>query len=137
MHMKMAKPSDADFDAVLAFLQAVESVFEDGVDAETGAELDEGIEMMRSIERRWDGGAAYAWQRVLWAGKTAIDNCCDPNATTLEHKPEIAAAIAACELIVRTLDDPPSNPLALAADRSRVEKLARAAIAKAETPHAP
>lgn len=65
--MQMAKPTDEQFDAVFDFLQRMESRMPDRV---------------RSC-----------WQRVLWAGKTAIDNACDPNSDVLKFKPEIEAAL--------------------------------------------
>jgi hypothetical protein len=36
-----------------------------------------------------------SWQRVLLAGKTAIDNACDPNLDYLDWKPEIKIALEA------------------------------------------
>lgn len=38
----------------------------------------------------------YVWLgRTLYGYRVLVDNACDPNADTLEWKPEIAAAIAA------------------------------------------
>lgn len=91
--MKMAKPSEADFENTVDFLNACDSVLGAQVDPETGDEL-EGSEAQLSVLERYWRDATNRWSRVLWAGKTAIDNCCDPNARVLEHKPEIAKAIA-------------------------------------------
>lgn len=34
-----------------------------------------------------------SWHRVVWGGKTAIDNCCDPDADVLEWRPDVRQRI--------------------------------------------
>lgn len=92
IELKMAKPSQQDFECVHDFLQGIETIIEDDLipeqgDGESGtlATEDRTVEWMTTQWRR----VRRSWSRVLWAGKTAIDNCCDPNANVLEWKPEI------------------------------------------------
>lgn len=75
--MKQAKPSEADYDSVLRFFQAVEEALNNG---------------------QWPNGIAEAvdkhfpfasWERVYWAGLTCIHNACDPDLDYLQFKPEI------------------------------------------------
>ncbi len=73
-NVTIAKPTEEQFEAVWDFLQ-------------------------RS-ERKMPDAVRNCWQRVLWAGKTAIDNACDPNASVLQFKPEIEAAMKAAGLEV-------------------------------------
>ena len=92
--VKMAKPSEADFDCVHDFLKGLEIILEEGCIPK--ADLDDDIDLPNAtaepvfdwLEKQWRD-VSRSWSRVLWAGKTAIDNCCDPNADVLEFKPEI------------------------------------------------
>jgi hypothetical protein len=96
--MKMAKPGEGQFDAVFAFLRMMEGIIEKDVyptdeDAEEEKPVtDDPAATLGFIIRQWPDIAPH-WQRVLFAGQTCIENACDPNAATLEFKPEIALAI--------------------------------------------
>lgn len=80
--MRMAKPTEQDQDAVLRFMQDLEEVLDyDG----------EG-DVAEIVERHWPE-VSVSWQRVYWAGLSAIQNACDPDLTYLEFKPEILAAM--------------------------------------------
>lgn len=84
--MRMAMPSEADQEAVLRFLQDLEEVLDYGGEGDI-AEI---------VERHWPA-VSVSWQRVYWAGLTAIENACDPNLSYLEFKPEILAAMKQAE----------------------------------------
>lgn len=74
------------------FLQKLEVIIEEGcLPDESDAEPTDVFEW---LHRQWEQ-VGPVWRRVLFAGQVAIDNACDPNADTLEWKPEIAAALAA------------------------------------------
>lgn len=85
--MKMAKPSEADFDATIEFLNACESVLSNGRDPESGDTLSDHEAEIGVLDNYWKH-ASNSYARVLWAGKTA--------------KPEIAKALA-MEPLVREL----------------------------------
>jgi len=91
--LKMAKPTDADNDAMLAFMQLVETLCMDGEDAD-GNYVDDAERFQSLVEAAYRTVNAR-WTRVLYAGMTAISNACDPNADVLEWKPEIAVALEA------------------------------------------
>ena len=56
---------------------------------------------------KWKDGAwtgpSMSWNRVVFAGQTAILNACDPNADVLEFKPWITRAIDALEAVLRLM----------------------------------
>lgn len=98
--MQMAKPHSGEFDTVYRFLSGMESIIERGcLPVGEGDEYDEiecesAEEKLAWIENAWDA-VSPSWQRVLMAGQVAIENACDPDATVLKFKPEIAAAMKA------------------------------------------
>lgn len=99
--MKMAKPSAKDYEAfdelqsILVALvtyrttpesltsESPETIYDD---SKVRAELGE------RVEAWWDkhGGS---WDRVVFGGQMAIENACDPNASTLEFKPAITEGL--------------------------------------------
>ena len=97
MSMKMAKPKEGEFETVLRFLQGLEHINNtwtlppdhDNDDAANDDDDDEeceevpDAEIVAWIDREWPA-VDMAYQRVLFAGQIAIENACDPNATTLE-----------------------------------------------------
>lgn len=104
--MKMAKPSIKDYEAfdelqtifmaLVVYRITPESMASDSPetiydDIKVRAELGE------RVEAWWDkhGGS---WDRVVFGGQMAIENACDPNADTLEWRPEIAAALEAAKV---------------------------------------
>jgi hypothetical protein len=95
--VKMAKPKDADFAAMMRFANQMESVIEYGekiTDHDTGetVKLVVDSDHFGVIEEAWEK-VAGCFRRVVMAGHTAIANACDPAAATLEYKPEIRRAI--------------------------------------------
>jgi hypothetical protein len=81
LRMKMAKASKEEWDKVVAFAQ--ELADEQDYPRMTNEELG-----------KWARNAPPLF-RVVFGFMVLVDNCCDPNADTLEWKPEITAAIAA------------------------------------------
>lgn len=106
--MKMAKAGEDDFEKVIAFFQFIEEFMEYGThtpvnddEEEESIDLDDEafVEMLR---QKWGGrfrppGVDCSWSRVVFGAQILIDNVCDPNADTLEWKPEYAALLAAAE----------------------------------------
>lgn len=80
--MKMAKADHAEWQKCMDFANNLE---------ENVRELDD-EKLGRWVKEN------YVWLgRTLYGYRVLVDNACDPNADTLEWKPEIAAAIAAYE----------------------------------------
>lgn len=75
--MKQAKPSNAEFEQVITFLQDLDDAIHD-----------DNPDLAEWVRQRYPT-IQNCWSRVLWAGKTAIDNSCDPTLDHLEWKPEI------------------------------------------------
>lgn len=96
---KQAMPGPGQFEKLNGFLQGIEEIVEYMVmpggdpDNDGQPEPDQVFEWLCD---QWDE-IGPLWRRVLFAGQVAIDNACDPNAKTLEWKPEIAAALKAAE----------------------------------------
>lgn len=103
--MKMAKASKDDIDRCCKFFQFVEEFMEYGTHTPQNDEYEEEsidltdeafVERLRTM---WGGrfrpnGVDCAWSRVVFGCDILIDNVCDPNADTLEWKPEYAAKLA-------------------------------------------
>lgn len=103
--MKMAKPSDKDYEAFdrlhdIIMSLVVYRIRPEELESELPTEIfdDQEVhaELGQRIEEWWDkhGGS---WDRVVFGGQTAIQNACEPNASTLEWKPEIASLLAKAE----------------------------------------
>ena len=104
MIMKQHKPTEKEFDDVHGMLNLIDEVLENGYiaddvedeDFDPDAEYEPPPELMSATQfverlRQAYSSGGYRWQGVLWAGKTAIDNACDPDATTLEWRKELKA----------------------------------------------
>lgn len=95
----MAKASKADIQQCADMFRIIEEFMDYGTfstDEET-IELsnDEFVERLRTL---WGGrfrpaGVDCAWPRVVFGCDILIDNVCDPDAETLEWKPEYAAKL--------------------------------------------
>jgi hypothetical protein len=73
--MKVARPKPEQFQHMWDFFNWLDEVVdEDAIDPE-------------EVARRYQS-IDYCWRRVLLAGQTCIETMCDPEATTLELKPE-------------------------------------------------
>ena len=99
--MKMAKASADDLRQVNEFLQMIEEFVEYGT--YTAGEDDEPepiddsqfIELIRDKWGIYRPGVSHSWFRVVFGCQILIDNCCDPDADTLEFRPDIAKAMEA------------------------------------------
>lgn len=99
LEVKMAKPTEEDFSRVREFLDMIEEVMEYGTytppndDGEEISEIIGSERLLELIEAAWGGpgqiGVGVSWRRVVWGGKVAIDNCCDPDADVLEWLPAV------------------------------------------------
>jgi hypothetical protein len=106
--MKMAKADQDDIDKTIAFFQLVEEFMEYGKhttwtddDEEQSVELDD-VAFVEKLRSMWGGrfrpnGVDCAWMRVVFGYQVLVDNACDPNASTLEWKPELAKLLEAAE----------------------------------------
>lgn len=101
MTMKMARPSQADYEAFDALHAIMESLVEfrmlpEEVEAESPSQIVNHNELIITLGERvgvWWQKHGHCWHRVVFGGQVAIANACDPNATTLEFKPEIAEGL--------------------------------------------
>lgn len=101
MEMKIAKASKEDIDRCVKFFQFVEEFMEHGTHTPEGSEDTIDLEDEQFIERLrklWGGrfeppGVDCSWRRVVFGCDILIDNVCDPDADTLEWKPELAAKL--------------------------------------------
>ena len=105
MGMKMAKASSDDVDKVIAFFHVIEEYMDYGTHTPENPDVEEEsidldperfVELLRERWGRRFGpcGVDAAWSRVVHGYQVLVDNCCDPNAETLEWKPEIAEKLA-------------------------------------------
>lgn len=100
--MKMAKASKDDIQRVIKFFHLIDEFMEYGTHTPENDETEEESiqltdeDFVERLRDWWGGrfvrrpGVDSAWSRVVHGCDMLIDNCCDPNASTLEWKPEIA-----------------------------------------------
>lgn len=107
--MKMAKASEDDFQKTIEFLQFIDEWMEYGTCTEkSDGDDDDDHEPVKLTEEQfverlrkmWGGrfrppGVDCSWSRVVHGAKVLIDNVCDPDADTLEWKPELRAKLQA------------------------------------------
>ena len=103
--MKMAKASKDDIAKCRNFFQFIEEFMEYGTHTPENDETEEEsieltdevfVHMLRTL---WGGrfrpsGVDASWSRVVFGCDILIDNVCDPDADTLEWKPEYAEKLA-------------------------------------------
>jgi hypothetical protein len=105
--MKMAKASKDDIQRCIKFFQFLEEFMEYGTHTPENDECEEDSidlspeEFTEKLRELWGGrfkpaGVDCAWTRVVFGCDILIDNVCDPNADTLEWKPEYAEKLGAC-----------------------------------------
>ena len=87
--MKMARSTEAEIDAMVSMCQELDDLL-----PKWGPSGSDG-EIADAIRTHWDGGVSSGWLRVLFGMHTLLANCTDPDASTLEFNPEIAAALEA------------------------------------------
>jgi hypothetical protein len=135
LEMKMAKASEDDLKRVESFFEWLEEFVDYGTNAEFKSEDDEGeedsegrilhdeqvIERIRMEFSRFTRRATVAgsWRRVIWGMRILLENCCDPDATTLEWNPELKALIEAA-------DSPSLEPHPFTADAWQLQETANA-----------
>lgn len=104
--MKMAKASEDDIQKCIKFFQFIEEFMDYGTHTPENEDFEEDsidltdevfVHMLRTL---WGGrfrppGVDCAWMRVVFGCDILIHNVCDPNADTLEWKPEYAEKLAA------------------------------------------
>lgn len=105
--VKMAKPSKEDFDRVLNFFQGIEMMLEEGAvplatDEDEPGEDATPERALDWLEEKWKK-VRMSWSRVLWAGKVAIDNCCDPDGDVLEWHPKVTGLLSAAQVGLEAL----------------------------------
>lgn len=99
--MMQAKPTDADYEVMDRLLNGMQAMFDCDSDPDgdkPGVPLNDAdaLHWFRNLWKREAG----ALNRVYWAGRTAIENACVPDADVLKFKPIYAAApalLAACK----------------------------------------
>jgi len=101
LQMRMAKASKEDIEKCIQFFNFIEEFMEHGTFTPFNEEFEEeSIELddnqfVERLRKMWGGpfrrpGVDCSWRRVVNGCDILIDNVCDPNASTLEWKPEIA-----------------------------------------------
>ena len=104
--MKMAKASKDDLLRVRQFMELCDEWFEHGTHTPENDETEEESielteeEFVEKLREMWGrrfqqsvSGVGSSWFRVIWGCDVLIDCVCDPDADTLEWKPELAAKI--------------------------------------------
>lgn len=104
IEVKMAKATKEDMDRVRRFLEMIEEVMEYGTYTEPSEDDEDESEpigterLFELIEAAWNPtglGVGTSWRRVVYGCEILIDNACDPEADTLEWRPDIKAAMEA------------------------------------------
>lgn len=100
--VRMAKASQEDRESVRKLMTDLESMVEyDMVPDEKGEIIDPcggngpSDSQIGSYVRRWFEKNQSSLNRVVFGFDVLLDNCCDPDKTYLDWKPEIAAALKA------------------------------------------
>lgn len=113
--VKMAKASKDDIQKTIAFFRFIEEFMEHGTHTPENDEIEEEsidlsdedfIERLRTL---WGGrfrpvGVDCMWSRVVFGCDILIDNVCNPDAETLEWKPEIARHLPDTEKIESAIE---------------------------------
>lgn len=94
--MKMAKATPEDISIVREFFQMLEEIldYETYTPLNDKGEYEEPVEVL-TTEKLGElvlgklSEVTRSWSRVVYGCQTLIDNCCDPDADTLEWRPDI------------------------------------------------
>ena len=103
IEVKIAKASKDDIDRVIEFFTMLEETIEYGThtpDPEgESVRIDDAkiVELIRNAWGTFGPGVGPSWRRVVYACAVLIDNACDPDADTLEWRPDIAAFLESRE----------------------------------------
>jgi hypothetical protein len=96
----MAKADKEDIDRVTAFFVMLEEAIEYGTftlenpdEEEVSEDVDAEriVELIRGAWGERGPGVGPSWRRVVMGCAVLIDNCCDPDADTLEWRPDLRA----------------------------------------------
>jgi hypothetical protein len=115
VQVKMAKASKDDIQNTIEFFRFIEEFMEYGTHTPENEETEEEsidltdeqfVERLRAL---WGGrfkpaGVDCMWSRVVFGCQILIDNACDPDADTLEVRPDWAKMIAEPEGIDKVLE---------------------------------
>lgn len=97
---KVAKADKEDIVRIMDFFLMLEEVIEYGTytrpnpeEEETSEDVDEEriVELIRAAWGERGPGVGPSWRRVVMGCAVLIDNCCDPDADTLEWRPDVRA----------------------------------------------
>ena len=98
--MRMAKASADDIERVRKFFLMIEEVLEystytpdDGDKEEVGDE--QLCDLIREHWRLRGPGVGASWRRLVFGIQMLIDNCCDPDAKTLQWRPDLLEVVEA------------------------------------------
>lgn len=113
--MKMAKATKDDIQKTIEFFRFIEEFMEYGTHTPENEETEEESidltdeEFVERLRKLWGGrfrpvGVDCAWSRVVFGCDMLITNACDPDADTLELRPDWAKLIAEPEGIDQVLE---------------------------------
>lgn len=132
--MKMAKATPDDIQRVIDFFRFIEEFMDYGAYTPESEEVEEDsvdltdeqfVEHLRKLWGRRFGPVKVdaAWSRVVFGFQVLLDNVCDPEADTLEWKPEIAKKLAdpeGLEEVLNSLNGPKDSFRAALTDRDEI-----------------
>lgn len=115
--MKMAKATKDDIQKTIEFFRFIEEFMEYGTHTPENEETEEESidltdeEFVERLRKLWGGrfrpvGVDCAWSRVVFGCDMLINNACDPDADTLELRPDWAKLIAEPDGIEKFLESP-------------------------------
>jgi hypothetical protein len=93
--MKMAKASEADIESLTDFFNMLEEAIEYGTvtDSKGNSEEVDDEKIAEIIRNAWNGHGRVgcSWRRVIIGCAVLIDNCCDPELSYLDWRPDVRA----------------------------------------------
>jgi hypothetical protein len=115
IQVKMAKATKDDIQKTIEFLRFIEEFMEYGTHTPENEETEEESidltdeQFVERLRKLWGGrfrpvGVDCAWSRVVFGCDMLINNACDPDADTLELRPDWAKLIAEPEGIDKVLE---------------------------------
>lgn len=113
--MKIAKASADDIRSILLFFDFLEQALESGdYLAPDATEGDQATpigpqELHERLAVHWahlGGNVGSSWRRVIHGYDTLLQNCCDPDATTLEWRPDLQEKFDRLDKLIEILERP-------------------------------
>ena len=86
--MKMAKASQEEIEATIDLVNDIENIERECRSHADSEEMEARIGRRVAIHQRH-----YSLGRVVFGYQILVDNCCDPNESALEWRPDIKAAL--------------------------------------------